>query len=238
MALDNAMVGQFMLAQPLVVGGLFGFLLGDVQAGLLVGAMVQLLWIGILPVGAYVPSDHTVTGGITAALSIMLVADTGLPLTSTLALALAVAIPAGYLSGKLDILIRHLNSRIAGRGEWVAERYGPPGIDWLNLSGLVAAFLRNFIVYLIWLGPIALLVKFFFNQLPAAVVRGLDLVYWALPMLACAVVLEIIAKEKSLWLAAVIGIAALLLLMGTQHALAVFSGILALGALLACWRKT
>jgi len=237
LALDHAMVGQFMLAQPLVVGTIFGMLLGDLPAGLLVGAMVQLLWIGVLPVGAYVPSDHTVTGGITAGLTIMLIQQQNLPLAPSMILALSLAIPAGVLSGKLDILVRHLNSRIAGMGEQVAEKYGTTGIDGLNLSGLITTFLRNFIIYFVWLGPIAILVSLLALYLPQPVIRGMEVVFWVLPMLSFAVILEIIAKERSRWLAAGIFIMTWILMMvWPNHALLVFGGILGLGAII-MWRR-
>ncbi|NTV53414.1 MAG: PTS sugar transporter subunit IIC, partial [Candidatus Firestonebacteria bacterium] len=66
LALDNALFGQFMLSQPLVVGSLFGGILGDWSMGFLVGALVQMLWLGVIAVGAYIPPDYTIAGGITA----------------------------------------------------------------------------------------------------------------------------------------------------------------------------
>jgi fructoselysine/glucoselysine PTS system EIIC component len=238
LALDAAMVGQFMIAQPLVVGGIFGYLLGDVSSGLMIGAMIQLLWLGVLPVGAYVPSDHTVTGGITTGLAILLMQKCGLAFGPSLVLAFGIAIPAGVLSGKLDVLVRHVNSRIAGWGERAAEKYGSHGIAVLNGIGLFGSFLRNFIIYLVWFGPLSILLVWGAPQIPEPVLRAFGAVYWVLPMLSLAVILEIVAKTKAYWMiSSVFLITWTLLFMWSGQAGMVFCGVMVLGASLMWWRR-
>lgn len=238
LALDAAMVGQFMFSQPLVVGAVFGYLLGDISSGLMIGAMLQLLWLGVLPVGAHVPSDHTVTGGITTGLAIMLMQKYGMAFGPSLVLALGIAIPAGVLSGKVDILVRHLNSRIAGWGERAAEKYGSLGIAGLNLAGLVAAFLRNFIIYFVWLGPLAVTLGWLAPQVPEPVYRALGAVYWILPMLSLAVILEIVAKAKAYWIiSGVFLLVWILLFVWSGHGWMIFGGVLVLGSVLMWWKR-
>lgn len=238
LALDTVMVGQFMIAQPLVVGGIFGYLLGDVSSGLLIGAMIQLLWLGVLPVGAYVPSDHTITGGITTGLAILLMQKFNLAFGPSLVLAFGIAIPAGVLSGKLDILVRHLNSRIAGWGESVAEKYGSRGIDALNLMGLPGTFLRNFIIYFIWLGPLGIMLGWLAPHVPEPMLRALGAVYWVLPMLSLAVILEIVAKSKAYWMISSIFLLTwTLLFLWSGQAGMIFGGVLVLGAILMWWKR-
>lgn len=202
LALDQAMVGQFMISQPLVTGTLIGAVLGDLPAGILLGAMLQLIWVGVLPVGAYIPSDHTISSGIATALAIMLMRQFGSELGTGMIFALAVAIPAGWLSGKLDVVVRHFNSRLARKAEPWLNRYGLRSIDALNLSGLATAFIRNFVIYLVWLGPLALLIGGAFVILPAQVTRGLGLVFWLLPMLPLAVLFDMLEKTSIRWLVA------------------------------------
>ncbi len=196
LALDQAMVGQFMISQPLIAGALIGALLGDLPAGLLVGAMLQLIWIGVLPVGAYIPSDHTISSGIATALTIMLMRQQGGALGACLIFALAVAIPAGWLSGKLDVVVRHFNSRLARQAEPWLNQYGLRSIDAINLSGLITAFIRNFVIYLLWLGPLAILFGLVFGLLPLPVTRGLGLVFWVLPMLPLAILFDMLEKNS------------------------------------------
>ncbi len=198
-ALDNAMWGQFMIAQPLVSGSLFGLIAGDVQSGILVGATVQLLWIGVLPVGAFIPSDHSVTGSLTVILALFLVKAAALSLGEATVLALAASIPAGYLSGKLDILVRQLNSEWNGPVERALEKSSGKPIVWAAWAGLGAAFLRNFLIYILWLTVGAVLLAAMAKGLSPAVRHALEMVFWMLPAVALAVVIEAVMKERLLW---------------------------------------
>lgn len=215
LALDYAMVGQFMISQPLVIGGIFGALLGDTATGVLIGALIQLIWISIMPVGAYVPPDYNVTGGVTVILTLMLVRQYGFHLGTSMVLVLGMSIPAGILSGKLDIVVRRFNIHLAQNAESLAGKYGLTGIALANLAGLAPAFLRNFLIYLLWLGPGAWLAVRLSGNLPPQAAKGLGLVFWIIPALAFAVVLEIIAKDRMhwWWIAAAFFLTGLLLLI-------------------------
>lgn len=200
LALDQAVVGQFMLSQPLIVSTLFGWLLGDLATGLLAGAMMQLLWSNVLPVGAYIPSDHSVSAGIATILAILL-SRNGWSAPTALVWALAVSIPAGWVSGRLDVLVRHGNSWLARQAESWLNRFGGRGLAYINLSGLATMFARNFLVYAVWLGLLApWLGKF---QAPAFLLRGLSLAGLFLPALFLAVAWDAVGKNGSL---AVVGI--------------------------------
>lgn len=50
-ALDGTSVGQTMLSRPLVAATLAGWVMGDPLTGLLVGGMLELLYLGLLPAG-------------------------------------------------------------------------------------------------------------------------------------------------------------------------------------------
>ncbi|MCD4814190.1 PTS sugar transporter subunit IIC [bacterium] len=237
LALDHAMVGQFMFAQPLVVGSIFGVLLGDLPTGLLAGAMVQLLWINVLPVGAYIPSDYTITGGMTAALTVFFMQTAAMNIGPAMVLALGVAIPAGIVSGKLDILVRHFNSRLAARSEAVVESEGLSGVTRLNVMGLLGTYLRNFLLYLLWLGPLAVLLGSLTPLLSVKVMNALGWVFWFLPMLSFAVVLDLIVKEEShWWIGAAFLVVGGLVWLWPGNVLLIFTAALGIGAGLA-WRR-
>ncbi len=59
LGLDRTAAFQFMVSRPIVAAPLTGWLIGDAMAGLQIGAMIELLWLGRLPVGAAVPPDDT-----------------------------------------------------------------------------------------------------------------------------------------------------------------------------------
>lgn len=237
-ALDHAMLGQFMISQPLVLGGIFGFALGDMQSGLLIGTMVQLIWIGILPVGAFIPSDHTVTGGLTICIALFLMQQCQASIQIATIVALAIAIPAGYFSGKLDILIRHLNSRWNQMALSRLDQKGEGLVSLLNNMGLVFSFLRNVCIYLIWLGPLALLLKKLFPLLPPVLTRGFEFAFWLLPTVSLAVMLEIVVKERLAgWTIATCAVLLPLIWIWPAHGTVFLLAAAAFGATVAWMRK-
>ena len=60
--LDGRIFGQMMFDRPLVTGLLVGLVLGDVKNGIIIGAQLELIWMGIAGIGASTPPD-VVTGG-------------------------------------------------------------------------------------------------------------------------------------------------------------------------------
>jgi mannose/fructose/N-acetylgalactosamine-specific phosphotransferase system component IIC len=237
LALDNAMLGQFMVSQPLVVGTLFGALMGNLPMGLATGALVQLLWLGVLPVGAYVPSDHTVTGGATVALTLWFI-QRGLAPEPSVVAALALSIPAGVLAGQLDIAVRHgINDRLARYAEKIAESGVVPPLGALQVAALAPSFLRSWLIYLLWLGPGALLASRILVQMPEPVLDGLRLAFWALPALAFAVLFELARRERWQWWAlGTFGVVLLALWIQPEQLWRLLGLVVAFASLTAWWR--
>ena len=64
--------GYMMLTKPIVLGPLVGLVLGDLQAGILIGATLELAFIGVMNIGISVSMDvsiATIVGGGLAILS-------------------------------------------------------------------------------------------------------------------------------------------------------------------------
>lgn len=60
---DGRVAGQTMFERPIVLGPIVGLILGDVQTGIIMGASVELVMMGVVGIGAAVPPD-VVCGGI------------------------------------------------------------------------------------------------------------------------------------------------------------------------------
>lgn len=120
-ALDLVSVPQAMLARPLVAGGVAGALAGDFEAGLRVGAVLELFALDVLPIGASRYPDYgpgTVAAAAGAALQGGLLHET-LGLWGVLALVLA-----GLGAWSL-VVLRHANAAAvqrAGAALAAAER--------------------------------------------------------------------------------------------------------------------
>ena len=60
-SLDFTACGPFMVSQPLVCGPVFGWLVGQTAVGVIIGGIVQLLWMDLSPIGVSIPYDATAT---------------------------------------------------------------------------------------------------------------------------------------------------------------------------------
>jgi PTS system mannose-specific IIC component len=114
---DRTAAFQFMIARPVIAAPLTGWLLDDVLLGLQVGALLELLWVGRLPIGTAVPPDDTqvAVGSTCLALTQYPVGQVS-PGAFTV-LCVLVALPFGKVGALLDRLARHWNGRLAQAAE-------------------------------------------------------------------------------------------------------------------------
>ena len=128
--LDRTAAFQVMLHRPLVVASIMGAVFGNLAAGAQVGAVLELLYLVRLPVGASIPPDDTgaaVFGGVAAAVASSSIGLDGGSFTSILLL----SVPCAELGKLADRFVRRANGRIARltlesveRGDSEAVRHG------------------------------------------------------------------------------------------------------------------
>ena len=85
--------GYMMLTKPIVLGPLVGLVLGDLQAGILIGATLELAFIGVMNIGISVSMDVSIATIVGGGLAILSGQDA--------AFALTIAIPTGILFNML-----------------------------------------------------------------------------------------------------------------------------------------
>jgi PTS system mannose-specific IIC component len=145
--LDRVALIQFMISRPLVAATLTGWVLGNPLVGMEIGMLLELLWLGRLPVGAAIPPDDTqvAVGATVLALSIgHLLNLNGMPLVI---LSVLIAIPLGKFGQVFDRLARHVNGRLALAGQNALmtgnisefERYHLFGLASFALASLATA---------------------------------------------------------------------------------------------------
>lgn len=115
-ALDATSFGQLMLSRPLVAGTLAGAIVGLPFEGALVGATLEAISLGIMPVGA---SKYPETGTAAVLAAGTLGLATATPTPAAILLTLAYGVLWQHLSGATVIVGRHINERLvqAGRVE-------------------------------------------------------------------------------------------------------------------------
>lgn len=185
--LDRTAVGQFMISQPIVAGPLTGWLLGDTAAGMVIGAVLELVWLLDMPVGTFVPADATI--GTVAATSIAILGSGAKADLDLLGFSIVLTTAMVPITMMADTFIRKRNSGLAdaavsGRGENAGCRLGRA-----HLSGLIAFFLKSFVLYLFFI-PAGLLAVVVFVHLPPNVHAGMALLMKALPLLGAALILR------------------------------------------------
>lgn len=103
--LDLASVFQGLLARPLVIGTVTGWWLGDVEAGLRIGAVLELFALDVVPVGA---SRYPDFGAATVA---AVVAGAGFPWPVSLGASVGLGVLLSTLAGLSLPLTRRFNAR-------------------------------------------------------------------------------------------------------------------------------
>lgn len=135
--LDRTAAGQFMISRPIVAGPLTGWLLGEPMTGLQAGALVELLWLGRLPIGAAIPQDDTqvAAGGVTVAVTMgNLLELAGLPLVI---LSVLIAVPLGKSGQLFERLARNRNRLLLQRAEEAIAAGDHRAIEGCHRRGLV-----------------------------------------------------------------------------------------------------
>lgn len=142
-ALDFTGFGPWMLSQPLVCGPLFGWLMGQTAIGVIIGGIVQLLWMDLSPVGVGIPFDAMAT----TILAIFVASLTPDPSLSQLVWALIIAVPFGYVFRAADQYARRVNTHIMRRVEEVSDEHLPWALAGGILTGLLWSWVRYVAAY-------------------------------------------------------------------------------------------
>lgn len=136
LGLDRVAVLQCMVSRPLVAAPLTGWLIGVPLAGFEVGMLLELLWLGRLPVGVVIPPDDTQVAIGATALALTLEQSFGLHGMPAIILCVLVAIPLGKVGQYADTRARQANDRLAQKALTAAAAGDSRRIEWLHLYGL------------------------------------------------------------------------------------------------------
>lgn len=177
------------LGSPVFYGLILGLVYGEVAQGLIIGATIQLIYIGIIHTGGNMPADQSLAGII--AIPIALQTD----LSTELAVGLAV--PFGVLGVFLDQLRRISNSYWISKAEKYAENLDRRKIFQCAITypTIVVFFLTFTPVFIITLFG-ANTVTFIMDAMPEGIINGFSVAGGLLPALGFAIILLIIGKRE------------------------------------------
>ncbi|UCD20088.1 MAG: PTS sugar transporter subunit IIC [candidate division WOR-3 bacterium] len=108
--LDKYALGEFGISQPVVTGMIIGALFGDMWFGIFLGAMVQLIFLGGLPIGRDIPPDGQAAGIVTVTAYFLLRESNSLG--HSLFVASVLGLLGGIVGGFFDIVARRFNEKL------------------------------------------------------------------------------------------------------------------------------
>ena len=97
--------GYSMFNRPIVEGAIMGLVLGDPVTGTIIGATLEIVFLGSFPVGAAVSPDGGTAAGVSTAFAILTGAGT--------AVGTAFAVPLALLGGFAFVLCKFINNAFA-----------------------------------------------------------------------------------------------------------------------------
>ncbi|MEP6734891.1 MAG: PTS system mannose/fructose/sorbose family transporter subunit IID [Chryseolinea sp.] len=181
-------LGTTLLSRPLVLGPLVGLVLGDFQQGIIIGATLELIFMGNIKVGAAIPPD-VITGGV---LGTAFAIISGKGAAVALGLAVPISILAEMLLSSLFIFRATFNKKF----NQYAEEGDLRKLEWLHIfSGLLKPLLMGLIVFLaLQLG--AETMKTVLDSIPEWVTRGLQVAGAMLPALGFALLMSVMFNNR------------------------------------------
>ena len=182
-------LGSSFIGRPIVTGFLLGILFNDVQAGLIMGATLEMIFMGMMGIGATVPPDE-VLGGILA-IAFSLKNGYGPEIALTLALPIATL---GMLIK--NVLYVGVFPGMVQKADTLAQK------GQLNKSAnmhVVACFTRILLLsvlatvsYVVGSSTIETVV----NNIPSVIIDGMSIATGLLPALGVAMLINMINSRK------------------------------------------
>ena len=145
LGMDVVTFPQAMISRPIVAATVAGAFIGNAPAGLIMGAVLELLALEMLPFGA---SRYPEWGSASVVAGSLYGGLHGDP-AGALAASLFAALVTAMLSGRSMVWLRRLNASIAARERSALEQGSSRAVTGLQLFGLTADLVRGFLVTLI-----------------------------------------------------------------------------------------
>lgn len=184
----DAISVQLGFYSPLFAGTITGLLLGDIMMGLMVGATMQLMTLGVATYGGATVPDF-LSGSIMGT-AYAIVSGQGAEY------GVALAVPIGLLLTQLDIFGRMANVVFQHRADKCAENGDTRGVEMSNYLGILPWTLTRMIPVFIGLYFGEAVVKVISENIPAMLMTGLKYAGGILPAMGIALLMRYLPVKK------------------------------------------
>lgn len=182
-------LGSSFIGRPVVTGFLVGLVFGDVTQGLIIGATLELAFMGLMGVGATVPPDEIIGGILATALAL----KNGYGVSVALTLVLPIATLGLLVKNLLYVVIfpamAHRADKLASQGE----------VNKAADMHLWASITRVVMMTIVTTASFALgseLVSDFVKLIPKALVDGITITTEILPAVGFAMLINMSFSKK------------------------------------------
>ncbi len=196
LCLDRVFI-QAMISRPVVIAPLMGLLLGNLYAGLIIGAIIELIWIDRLPIGTYIPPNDSLTAVLAVAIALISGSATGGVTPQIIALAVILAIPFGSLAKQMDVMIIQSNNVLSDQALRDAQENNLRAIERKNYLGLLKVFFFYGVFLLAAQAVVIPLVIWGYPRLNEPLLKALSFTYYFLPLLGIAVALNMLKLRNA-----------------------------------------
>lgn len=179
---------NFRTTQPVVCGALTGLLLGDIKTGIIIGGTLQLVYMGVVGVGAAIPVNQTTATTVTTALCIITKID--------METAVALAVPVSVLGQLGRMAAWTINTPLMHMADQYAETAEYKKMSRLQLVGSLVFFLTEFIPVFLCIYFGSSFVTMVNDNMPVWISDWLKTATGMLPALGFGMLLSMMYKPK------------------------------------------
>lgn len=183
-------LGSLYLNRPIFLSAITGLILGDFQTGIIIGATLELFFMGAVSVGAYIPPDVVVGGVVATALAIVNGYSTEI--------AIALAMPIALFSLAIGNLITITQPFFLKRADYYADKCDAKGVVRIQWTMALINCARRFILTFLALYFGATAVEAFVAAIPDWVISGMSAAGGLMPAMGFAMLMRMILTKQIL----------------------------------------
>ncbi|BDR56973.1 PTS mannose/fructose/sorbose/N-acetylgalactosamine transporter subunit IIC [Xylocopilactobacillus apis] len=188
--ISDSGLSDLMIRRPLVMSTIVGLLLGNLQKGIVMGASLEVIFLGMSGIGGAMPSDYMTGSIFGTAFAILNHQGTSV--------ALSLAIPISLLAVFVNQLVIFIRGLLVSKFNDLADKDNIKGIEYLHYASIFfGPIIYGIIGFLgIFLGnsSISLLV----HSIPNFFMEGLTVLGKILPALGIALLINMIHEKGNM----------------------------------------
>lgn len=163
--LDPCLLSWQCINRPIVVAPIAGLILGDFKTGIMMGAALESVFMGISAIGGSIPADATTSSIIAVAYTVL----TGAGMEE----GLAIAMPIGTVMASLNGMLTPIWASLAAWWEKLATECNPRKFELMNVLVVLITPLVNTVILFLAVAYGVEGLNAFLGSMPAWVLTGL-----------------------------------------------------------------